>query len=295
VENVSLIHNQSGGLFLLHPAILSHLDKMLSDEKENDVSNQLETLPILFTSHQNYDMSFASFLDSVKPGSDSVYANDTKFGVQRGCVVQQNRAGEFLFCEAVKVDVSLSDADLKKNAQNTSSLLKVLFEDPSEAQNWYEDVLDNLSDPDQHFSNMSSLFNNTNESGNLDGSLGGQDIFDQEPGRKQEVSKFLKSWCLFTDREFFRNVLVIVGEVNERIYGSKIHIPDRFLKTYNLDDEKVHAHMQRWTSSDISGHGYSYSAMVAGKKFTVQPEISHPKQFKLDKISVNDNNHCNCW
>ncbi len=70
-------------------------------------------LPILFTSHQNYDMSFASFLDSVKKGSgDSVYANDTDFKVQRGCVVQQNRAGEFLFCEAVQVDVSLSDADL---------------------------------------------------------------------------------------------------------------------------------------------------------------------------------------
>jgi hypothetical protein len=42
--------------------------------------------------------------------------------------------------------------------------------------------------------------------------------------------------------------------------------------------------MKRWTSSDISGHGYSYSAVVAGKKITVQPESSHPKQFKLDKM-----------
>ncbi len=45
-----------------------------------------------------------------------------------------------MFCEAVKVDASLSDADLRKNARNTISLLKVLFEDPSEAQNWYDDV-----------------------------------------------------------------------------------------------------------------------------------------------------------
>ncbi len=112
-------------------AILSHLDIMLSDKNENDLSNQLETLPILFTSHKNYDMSFASFLDSVKTGRDSVYANDTDFKVNCGCVVQQNRAGEFLFCEAVKGDVLLSDADLRKNAKNTISLLKVLFEDPS--------------------------------------------------------------------------------------------------------------------------------------------------------------------
>ncbi len=104
---------------------------------------------------------------------------------------------------------------------------------------------------------MSSLFNNTNDSGDLYGSLVGQDIFDKLPGWKQEVPKLLKSWCLFTDREFFRNLLVVVGEVSERIYGSKTHIPDNFLKTYDLDDEKVHAHMKRWTSSDISGHGYS--------------------------------------
>ncbi len=42
--------------------------------------------------------------------------------------------------------------------------------------------------------------------------------------------------------------------------------------------------MNRWKSSDISGHGYSYSAVKAGKIITVQPESSHPKQFKLEKL-----------
>jgi hypothetical protein len=36
-------------------AILSHLDITLSAENKNDVSNHLVTLPILFTSHQNYE------------------------------------------------------------------------------------------------------------------------------------------------------------------------------------------------------------------------------------------------
>jgi hypothetical protein len=132
---------------------------------------------------------------------------------------------------------------------------------------------------------MSSLFNNTNESDDLDKFRVGRDIFDKLPGWKQEVAKLLKSWCLFTDREFFRNLLVIVGEVSERIYGSKTDIPENFLKTYNLDDEKVHAHMKRWTSSNISGHGYSYSVMVTGKIITYQPESSRPKQFKLDNLA----------
>ena len=104
------------------------------------------------------------------------------------------------------------------------------------------------------------------------------------PGWKQDGAKLLKSWCLFADREWFRNLLVIHGEDSELIHRSKTDIPDKFLEVFDLDHEKVHAHMKRWTSSDISGNGYSYSAMVAGKKITVQPESSRSKQFKLDKL-----------
>ncbi len=42
--------------------------------------------------------------------------------------------------------------------------------------------------------------------------------------------------------------------------------------------------MNRWSSSDISGHGFSYSAVIAGKKITVQPKSSHSKQFTLEKL-----------
>ena len=50
-----------------------------------------------------------------------------------------------MFCEAVKVkvDASLSDDKLKKNAGNRISLLKVLFEDLSEALVWYEKLQKN--------------------------------------------------------------------------------------------------------------------------------------------------------
>jgi hypothetical protein len=189
-----------------------------------------------------------------------------------------------LFCEAVKVDDSLSDADLKKNDRNTISLLTVLFEDPSEAQNWYDNISKKLCGSDGQIAEMSSLFNNTNESDDLDKFRVGQDIFDKLPGWKQEVAKLWKSWCLFADSEWFGNLLVIVGEVIELIYGSKTDIPDNFLEVFYLDHEKVHAHMNRWKSSDISGHGYSHSALAAGKKITVQPESSRPKQFKLEKL-----------
>ena len=98
-----------------------------------------------------------------------------------------------MFCEAVKVDDSLSDADLKKNARNTISLLTVLFEDPSEAQNWYDHISENLCDSVGQIANMSSLFNNTNESDDLEEFRVGQDSFDELPGWKQDVAKLLKS------------------------------------------------------------------------------------------------------
>ena len=164
------------------------------------------------------------------------------------------------------------------------SVLKILFGDLGEAMVWYEEVTENLSGSEQFGAGTTFLFNNTNTSGDSDGSLLGQHILNKYPGWKQEVPKLLKSWCLFSYREFYRNLLVLLGEVSERIYGSKTHIPGNLLGMFGLDDENVHAHMNRWTSSDISGHGFSYSAVIASKKITVQPESRRPKQFKLEKL-----------
>jgi hypothetical protein len=99
--------------------------------------------------------------------------------------------------------------------------------------------------------------------------LFGQHILNKYPGWKQEVLKLLKSWCLFSYREFYRNLLVLLGEVSDRIYGSKTNIPNNLLKMFGLDDENVQVHMKRWTTSDISGHGFSYFAVIASKKITV--------------------------
>ena len=43
-------------------AMMSHLDITLSYENANDISNNLEVLPILFTSHKNYERVKASFI-----------------------------------------------------------------------------------------------------------------------------------------------------------------------------------------------------------------------------------------
>ncbi len=63
-------------LSIMPYAILSHLNITLSHENEKDLSDHLEMLPILFTSHQNYERVEASFIDSCKKGKfQSVYTN----------------------------------------------------------------------------------------------------------------------------------------------------------------------------------------------------------------------------
>jgi hypothetical protein len=84
--------------------------------------------------------------------------------------------------------------------------------------------------------------------------------------RFQIALKLLKSWCLFSYREFYRNLLVILGELIDRIYGSEIHIPNQLFGLFNLDDERIHSHLRKWTTNDISGHGFSYSATIEAKQ-----------------------------
>ena len=77
---------------------------------------------------------------------------------------------------------------------------------------------------------------------------------------------------------------VIVGELSHRIYGSKTNIPNQLLEMFRLDDERIHTHLRTWTTSGYFGHGFSYSAMIDTKLYTIQHQNIRPKQFILDKL-----------
>jgi hypothetical protein len=162
--------------------------------EEDNCNIQLESLPILVTSDISYCNSMISFQKSVKNGSQ----NDSQdFNNVNSCIGEQNRSGEFMFSEAVKCDFSLSDNDLKKNAKNMFSLVKVLFEDVGEILDKYEVATVNLTAQQHSDDKISNLFNNTIETGDSDGSLSGQYILNQYQGWKKEALNLLKSWCIF--------------------------------------------------------------------------------------------------
>ena len=228
-------------LFIAPYAILSHLGlKFLNEDhttnitKEEDPSVKLELVPILFTSNINYATSVASYFDLIESCGDSI----EDFNTGHSCIVQPNRSEEFLFCKAVKIDASLSDNNRKKNAQSTISFMNVLFKDLGEAIEIYKESMANITDL-QRWDAKIHLFNNTNKSVDSDGSLFGQQILNNSNGLDKEVLKLLKSWCILSYREFCRNLLVLLGEVSDRIYGSKTNIPNQLLEMFGLDDEST--------------------------------------------------------
>ena len=88
-------HSESIGRILsIAPyAMLSHLDITLSTENENDVSDNLEVLPILFTSHKNYETVKASFVESSKNGKK----------VSSSCHVKKIDWGNFCFVKLLRL------------------------------------------------------------------------------------------------------------------------------------------------------------------------------------------------
>ncbi len=140
--------------------------------------------------------------------------------VRDRCASQKSRSGEFSFCEAVKVDMgALKDKKRQRHLSSTISLLQVLFEDLGLATSLYNESSDGISHvqilkPEIH------LFNKANDDEDP-GFLFGEGIITDFSGVKMESFKLLESWCLFVYREFNMNVLVLLEEFNEMIYGSK--------------------------------------------------------------------------
>jgi hypothetical protein len=114
----------------------------------------LTSLPLLFTSTESYEASKTSFKNSLDMPDDVLHYP---------YFCSNKRFGEYNFCEAVKVDLSIQcstqtkEQNLERYVSNTMHLVKVLFEKLHAAIDCIND-LDRQSMQaklDQHF----TLFN----------------------------------------------------------------------------------------------------------------------------------------
>ncbi len=134
-----------------------------------------------------------------------------------------------MFCEAVKVDVANSkDLSFNHTITSTLSLTTVLFEDLFEAITIHKDFCGKKEAPQPSI----SLWNKTDT---FDGYDFNTDIITDEVNALQKESLVLfEGFCIFGYREFYKNLLCILMEVNKTIHGNNGDVPDILLNMFLL-------------------------------------------------------------
>jgi hypothetical protein len=174
------------------------------------------SLPLLFTSTESYEASKTSFVNSLERTDDVLhypYFCSNKW------------FGEYMFCEAVKVDLSIQRSTQTKE-QNyeryvliSMSLVKVLFEELHQTiDHIFElDRQTMKSKLDQHCMLFNYEKKGTNEGYTFDLWNG----IDIELSTKQDESfTILESWCLFFHWLMNNNRLAVLSHLSKYVYGA---------------------------------------------------------------------------
>jgi hypothetical protein len=127
-----------------------------------------------------------------------------------------------MLCEAVKVDMANSkDSSFNDTITSTLSLITVTFEDLFEAITIHKEFCGRKMDPKPSI----SLLNKTNIFDGYDFTI---NIFEDEVNALQkELLMLFEAYCVFGYREFYKNVICILMEVNKTMYGNNEGVPEK--------------------------------------------------------------------
>jgi hypothetical protein len=145
-----------------------------------------------------------------------------------------------MFCEAVKVDMANSkNTSFKNTITSTLSLIAVLSEDLLEAIMIHKDFYGKKEVPQPSI----SLLNKTDTCHGHEFDI--DIITDEVNALKKESLMLFEGFCIFGYREFYKNLLCILMEVNKTIYGNNGYVPDKLLDIFLLSSPGIRNHMNR--------------------------------------------------
>ena len=217
-------------------AIVCHLE--LIDHQDHPINPpgafNLSQVPVLFSDMDIYERGQASFLASLTSIGDN--DRDDMFFCSRA---NSAKKGEHEFCEAVKVDVSKTkETNFQASITNTIALVSVLFEEISVAVELHEMAKKEKKSEVTFPSGHSILFNKTFS-------------FEQGFLKKEfnavqkECLKSLEALCVFGYREFYKNFLLVLVEMNDQISRKKTPVPKRIMAMFSVSTGPLVAHMMR--------------------------------------------------
>ena len=193
----------------------------------------LSHVPVLFSGMDTFGRAQASFLATLTNISDN--DRDRLFCSK----VNGAKKGEEEFCEAVKVDVSKTkEPNFQASITNTIALVSVLFEDFGVAVELLEKAKNYQTTEEALPIGHSILFNKTFQF---------EQGFLKEESHvvKRENLKSLESLCVFGYREFYKNVLLVLVEMQNKISCKKTPVPKRIMGMFGVSTKQLVAHMLR--------------------------------------------------
>ncbi len=163
-------------------------------------------MQLLFTSYDNYLRLSKSFQVGLN------WLGDVKIGCQK-----PTKYGQFIFHEAVKVDMANSNETSFNNTISSLSLITVLFEDLFEAINIHNKFCGEKEDPKPSI----TLLNNTNTCDGYDFNI---DIInnDEYNALQKESLMLFEAYCIFGSCKFYKNLFCIFVKVNKTMYGKNV-------------------------------------------------------------------------
>jgi hypothetical protein len=208
-------------------AMLYHWNMIQSHDEQNHRESML--MPLLFTSYDNYLGSLKSF--QVR----SSWLGGVKFGCQK-----PTKYGQFMFYKAVKVDMeNFKETSFNNTISSTLSLITVLFEDLFEAVNIQQEFCGEKEDPKPSI----TLLNKTNTCDGYDFNINIINT-DEYNALQKELLMLFEAYCIFGSREFYRNLLCILVEVNKTMYGNNEDVPKRFWAICIQNHTYLMSHLQ---------------------------------------------------
>ena len=192
--------------------------------------------------------------------------------------VNDLKTGEHEFCEAVKVDVSKTkETNFQASITNTIVLVSVLFEEIGVAVEIHEMAKKEKKSEVKFPSGHLILFNQTFsfEQGFLKTTINAV---------QKECLKSLKALCVFGYREFYKNVLLILVEMNDQISRKKTPVPKRIMDMFGVSTRPLVAHMLKRGKFEATKFSQAYRVETNSSHLIVGNSATRPVQYSLGAL-----------
>jgi len=238
------------------------------------------SLPLLYGSDESYQRSFEKFkTEMLRDEAELLFDNNT---------LQCNkfRHGEYMFCEAAKVDMN-NALDVKGRNMNqniilrTVDLVTVLF----------EDVLPGLHILNQMNNNGKKNMNPNHSFANTKYDFGQAEVYKESlDATELHALTIIESWCMFFHRDWNMNMLHIFHEVTKHIHyvNSIPHDIGYFLpnlsptlaREYGPIYQQILTEKIEWAESP---HAY-FVVLDDKKEYHIIGKSLRPLQFPINKM-----------